>query len=546
MSAFLIVISFTPWELSPLIWIALIPWFFTLHRAKTYAQALREGMWLSFFMSLGGFYWVAYVLQEFGNLPWSVAIFGLVLYSIVGQPQFLIFAPVFRYFDPAKASKSWRLGMKAAAFGLVMALAYAGLDWILPKLFVDTLGHCLYKAEYLRQVADIGGPALLTFLIFFVNHALYRAIRSFRKRREPSLWPVLQSCGVELALALALLLASEIYGGARFHQIRELTEHSTNRIQASVIQANVGDIDKLASERGLKEAARKILDTFFQMSDEALKSQPRPDFIVWPETSYPSTFRNPQSTEELARDEELEGFVHKRGVPLLFGGYDHANGKDFNAFFFLAPKAGGDGRIAIDGDLQVYRKNILLLFGEYIPGAEQFHWLKEQFPQVGNFGRGEGPSVLTIPRPESAGGPVKASPVICYEALFPNYVIPAARKGSQLILNITNDSWFGPWGEPKLHLSLIAFRGIETRLPQLRSTNTGISTLILPDGEITNQTPVGQQATLNVSIPILPNVPTLMKAWGDWFGPTAFALGFLLLGLFWYLELRLGTSEKRS
>ncbi|MGZ3688656.1 MAG: hypothetical protein ACXVBW_10165, partial [Bdellovibrionota bacterium] len=99
---------------------------------------------------------------------------------------------------------------------------------------------------------------------------------------------------------------------------------------------------------------------------------------------------------------------------------------------------------------------------------------------------------------------------------------------------------------PKLHLSLIAFRGIETRLPQLRSTNTGISTLILPDGEITNQTPVGQQATLNVSIPILPNVPTLMKAWGDWFGPTAFALGFLLLGLFWYLELRLGTSEKRS
>jgi apolipoprotein N-acyltransferase len=290
----------------------------------------------------------------------------------------------------------------------------------------------------------------------------------------------------------------------------------------AVIQANIGDFDKIAAEKGLADAAKKVVQSYLDLSEKALTLEPKPQIIVWPETSYPSTFRTPQTADELARDQDVERFVKKHRVPVLFGGYDHQDNKDYNSFFFLSPEA--DRGVEPPRDLRTYHKNVLLLFGEYIPGADLFPFIKKLFPQVGNFGRGVGPEVIPVV-PASAGKslPIQVGPIICYEALFPYFVIDAARKGSNLILNITNDSWFGPYGEPILHLSLTTFRGIETRLPQLRATNTGISTLIRPDGEITQATGIGEQTILNAAVPVYPPLWTLMKAWGDWFG--WFALG---------------------
>lgn len=513
LSSILIVVSFPPWNHAFLIWIALVPWFAALARAPSSAAALGQGLWLSVLMSLGGFYWVAHVLQEFGGIPSWLAGIGLLLFSLIGQPQFTLFAPIWRWIRLPSPLNERALLARAVA----LALAYAGLDWILPKLFVDTLGHSQYQARYLRQVADLGGATLLTFAIFLTNESVFRLLTLLRSRTEPSLWPALRAAGAPLVLSMALILGAYGYGSQRYAEILRLESTPSARIQAAVIQGNIGDFDKIAAERGISGAADKVIDTFFQLSDQALALSPKPQLLIWPETSYPSTFRTPQTAEEMARDQRIERFVRSRGVPLLFGGYDHADGKDFNAFFYLSPTS--QGGIESGGDLKTYRKNMLLLFGEYIPGAEQFQFIKSAFPQVGNFGRGVGPSVV------EAGG-VRTGPIICYEALFPNYVIEAARRGSQMILNITNDSWFGPSGEPELHLSLTTFRSVETRLPQLRATNTGISALILPDGEITQPTPIGAATILNASVPINEPIPTLMKRWGDWFGPAAFGMGW--------------------
>jgi apolipoprotein N-acyltransferase len=261
------------------------------------------------------------------------------------------------------------------------------------------------------------------------------------------------------------------------------------------------------------------------MTDQSLALNPRPDAVVWPETSYPTTFGMPSNQDEVALDQSVRNYSRDRNISLLFGGYDHRAGQDYNAFFFLAPDK---NPITHDMDLQIYRKNILLLFGEYIPFADTFTFLKTALPQVGNFGRGSGPEVMKIYPADPNLPPVLAGPIICYEALFPNYIIRAARKGSQMILNITNDSWFGPYGEPILHFSLVTFRSIETRLPQLRSTNTGISALILPDGTIDKETGIGTEEVMNVSVPITDPIPTLMKAWGDWFGPFCLVIGLIL------------------
>lgn len=510
-SAALIVAAFPPWDLWPLIWICLIPWFAALERAKTPRLAVREGFWLGFLMSVGGFYWVGFVLQEFANLPWVLSVLGLLLFSCFGQPQFMVYAAL------SKVSRPYthlRLTWQGTAIAAIMALAYTGIDWILPKLFIDTLGHSLYKAQALRQIADLGTATLLTFLIFLVNDTLWSVLKQVRKHRHIRLWP-------QALLTLVLLSVGWKYGHDRLEFIRQKITAAPKGVQAAAIQGNIGDFDKIAAERGIAGAAVKVLFTFMELTDKALQMNPRPEVIIWPETSFPSTFRNPNSTLERDLDQRLEEFVRTRKIQLFFGGYDHFQGKDFNALFLLGP----------DGRLQVYRKNILLLFGEYIPGADYFPFIKRAFPQVGNFGRGEGPITLPLELPDTQRGSIITGPIICYEALFPGYLTESAKNGSELIVNITNDSWFGKWGEPQLHLALTVFRSIETRLPMIRTTNTGISALILPDGEITSATELDQQRIMNVYVPIAEQVSTIVKTWGDWFGKTALLLG--LLGLGW-------------
>jgi apolipoprotein N-acyltransferase len=260
--------------------------------------------------------------------------------------------------------------------------------------------------------------------------------------------------------------------------------------------------------------------------------------------------------------------VKSNHVPLLFGSYDRNDGRDYNTLYIQSPRdlslTSIDPSHSEGEDLQFYHKNILLMFGEYIPFQDYIPALGKLFPQVGNFGRGSGAHLVQIPifshtkkttTLTSASGDSRVSgvsaadstepkrllpvsPVICYEVLFSDYVLHAANQGSRMILNITNDSWFGPYGEPHLHLALSTFRSIETRLPMVRATNTGFSALITQDGEIAAKSHLFRPEILNISVPIIDPPSTLIKRWGDWFGMFAAISGVFILGFFWLKELK--------
>jgi apolipoprotein N-acyltransferase len=522
-SAILLVLAFPPWDLSFLAWVALIPWLDAVYTSKNFKKAFTHGFWLGFFMTLAGFYWVAYVMREFAGVPWIIAIIMLLVFALFNELQFPLLAPLIKKLQD-RLTEQTQTSTRLLALLTLTALFYAGADWCLPKLFVDTLGHTMYEAPRLRQIADIGGAPLITFLIVLVNLVLWTCYRRFRDRKEPSFWPTLKLLSLPAITTIALITMSLIYGSWRSKQIQTAMNSPSQTAQLGVIQANIGDIEKIAAQKGLRAAAENVITKYSTLSDQALKTNPRLDALVWPETAYPSNFRTPETSDELARDQYVERYVRSRGVPLLFGGYDRNQQKDYNSFFFLSPTADSNGQ-----DLQTYHKNKLLIFGEYIPGMEYMPLISRWFPQVANFGRGNGPEVLNIPTRK-----IKVSPIICYEALFPNYIIPAARQGSQMILNITNDSWFGPWGEPELHLALTTFRSIEARLPQVRSTNTGISALILPNGEISQQTGKNEATVMNVKVPLIQPQSTLMLRWGDWFALTALIASALgLVALLW-------------
>lgn len=513
LSALLLAAAAPYWGQSWLAPVLLIPWLFALSSCRTRKRAVILGVQFGFFFTVLGFHWVADVLGRFGHLPTPVAWALFLLYAIGAQSVYAFCAPVIH-------DLLLRRRMPPVMFVALTASAYTALDWALPKLFKDTLGHIFHDSQILIQAADIGGAHLLTWVIVASNAALFLAIRAVRDRSEPSIWPSLAWARGGLVLAAAGFLAVMAYGVLRSAQLTRHMAGPHPRVPIAMIQGNIGDFEKIMAESGIRGGARRVLSTMFELSEEALRLTPRPKVLIWPETAYPSTFRTPDNPDEQQRDQMIEEFAKKSGVSLLFGGYDRAFNRDFNAFFFLNPKGG----------LQIYQKSILLLFGEYIPGFDEIDWLRDNFPQVGNFGRGVGPSLLTVDSGDPKTGSFKVGPIICYEALFPNYILDAARKGGQAIFNITNDSWFGTTGEPELHLALTRFRSVEARLPQVRTTNTGISALILPDGSMPVSSAKGQAQIIPIELPLIPPLPTLMRAWGDWIGYLAWAL-FIGLGL---------------
>jgi apolipoprotein N-acyltransferase len=129
------------------------------------------------------------------------------------------------------------------------------------------------------------------------------------------------------------------------------------------------------------------------------------------------------------------------------------------------------------------------------------------------------------------GRPLRVAPLICYDATTPGLAIDAVRAGAELIVTLSNDAWFATGEGPHLHLVVSAFRSLETRRSQVRATNTGISAIISPTGELLAVAGVHERAAIVASVPAAPDSGTLMLAWGDWFGPFSLAAGLLLLGV---------------
>ncbi len=520
LSALLYVAAFPPHDLAFLGWFALVPWLIHLAALddgpRQGRRAALQGLWLGILVTLGGFFWVAYVIKEFGGLPWSAAVLGLLLFSLIGQPQWWILAPV--------ARKTLRGAMlqergRAVLSLLWIALAYTALDWIVPKLFRDTFGHHMVGHENLRMNARWAGAYGLTFLAAFSNLAIAYFVLLLRGRKEPSAWPAVSRSAPVLATAGALIAGFWIYGSTTRDWVEKQVDVAES-VPLAVIQANIGDLEKFAARKGVRKARQQVMETFIRMSDEALSTMsPRPAAIVWPETAFPSSFRKPRIADELELDQAVENFAKTRQIPMLFGGYDEDSGfprKDYNAFFFLGRNAGPE-------DLQVYHKTRLLLFGEELPFSDVFPTLRQWFPQVGNFGRGRGPEPFSLPTHPV----IRAAPAICYEVLFADDIAKAKRNGSQMILNITNDSWFGPYAEPQLHLALSTFRSIENGIPMLRATNTGISAVVDPAGRILQRTDIGVPVILPARVPLTALPASPVERWGDYFPKLASALAIL-------------------
>ncbi|MCG7518630.1 apolipoprotein N-acyltransferase [Ruegeria sp. Ofav3-42] len=248
---------------------------------------------------------------------------------------------------------------------------------------------------------------------------------------------------------------------------------------------------------------------FFARQVEFTASDPRPDLIVWPETSVPAWLGSAQPYLAAVADAA-------QGTPVFLGIQRGDGPRIFNSMIYLNE----------DGQQQgLYDKHHLAPFGEYVPFGEVMarFGIYGMAATTGNgFSAGPGAALM------DAGKLGKALPLICYEAVFSQDVLSAPDR-ADFLLQITNDAWFGTRSGPYQHLAQAQMRAIEQGLPMMRSANTGVSAMIDPLGRITEALPLGQAGFIDAKLP-RPLVPTVYSRIGDM--PIFVAL-MVFFALFW-------------
>lgn len=484
----------------PLGFVALVPWLLALGRTRTVLGALASG-WLMSLVFVGTVLpWFGAAVGHYTGIGTLPALLLLLALAPLLQPQWLGFALV-------RHCAARRHGPALAA--LAGGSAWVGCEWLLPKLLGDTLGHGLAPAVWLRQVADLGGAALLTLLLLLANEALALAAARWCEGWRRWVLP--------LAVAFALPTCMAGYGLWRLAALDAYLAEPAPELRIGMVQSGIVDYERRRQEVGAYAVVREVLDTHFGLSRAAIEHH-GVDALLWSETVYPTPFGHPRSEDGAALDREILDFVAAAGVPLVFGTYDVDGAGEYNAAAFVEPQG---------GLLGYYRKTHPFPLTEHVPGWLDSAWLRRLLPWAGSWQPGNGARVF--PLRTADGRELNVLPLICLDDVRPQLAIDGARLGAQAIVGLSNDAWFTsqPIGA-RLHLAVAAFRSIETRMPQLRVTTNGLTAFVDPSGEVLVSTAMGDQAVLAGAVPVRDPPPTLMLRWGDWIGRAALALLALL------------------
>ncbi len=485
--------------------VGLVPWLLALDANRTAAGAAASGLAMSFACVAALFAWFGFAVAGYMGMSPATGVCALLLAAPLLQPQLLAFALVRhlagRHHGPVVRA-------------LAGASAWVATEWLVPKLFSDTLGHGLQPSYLLRQIADVGGAAGLTFLLILINESIAAAIAQRRNGVRAMLQP--------LAMGVAVLTLMAGYGAVRLSMLTVSPEAACKPLRIGMVQANIVDYERLRREMGAYDVVRHVLDTHYAMSREAV-AQHRVDALLWSETVYPTTYGHAKSDGGAELDREIQAFVTSAGVPLVFGTYDLDAVGEYNAAAFLEP--------ARRAPLGFYRKTDLFPLTEYVPQWLDGPTLRRTLPWAGTWRPGDGARVFPLRLAD--GREIPVLPMICLDDTDASLAIDGARLGARAIVGMSNDSWFTdhPVGAA-LHLRVAAFRSIETRLPQMRVTANGISAVIDAAGTVVAATAMGEQKLLIGEVPVREPPATLMVAWGDWVGRAGLA-ALVLLALPW-------------
>src|SRR5882724_10196630 len=472
---------FAPFNLTWLCWIALIP----LIAAIWFSGEASRYSWLRN-LALGYvaglvFFWTALSwLTTVTVLGWFVLQFYMAIYFALWALFCGLVRPRETKEEPGQTKWGrmlaqsgrgmpprlpWTRSTNNLALAFLLAAAWATQEWLRGWVFSgwgwNGLGVALHATWTLIQIAEFTGVAGLSFMVAFANViAVTTARRLVLEARTHAMRP-----HFDLTLTMAAIVGVLTFG-LRAAQISP----PTKPLRVAAVQANVPQNQKFDPQ-----FTKKIFDQFRRLSEIALRSNPPPDLLVWPESSMPGPVLEDRESYQFVTD-----LAASTDSDLLLGTIDEEGGRAYNAALLVSD--GGER-------VQLYRKLHLVPFGEYVPGRYRVPLLArivgDQVP--GDFDAGKDHTVFGL-----TNNDLQVAPLICFEdtlgELTRLFVLPSdTNPGANLLVDITNDGWFLRSAGSRQHLANAIFRCVETRRPMVRAANTGVTCFVNELGRITQR-----------------------------------------------------------
>lgn len=482
--------------------IALVPVFLLVKRVKIW----QSPIW--------GF--------AYGYLTYTVFNFWLktfdpisfVIVPIIYGTYFLLFFPVFSWVARKAEKYNWiLLPIIWVAYEIVRSGGFLGYPY-------GTIGSSQYLFTPFIGISDLFGIQGVSFMVALCSSIIAWLIQNkvWKKDiKKPFLKPVI--------LYIALFTIVLLYGF-----ISKVNYSDSPTLRIALIQHN-----KDAWRKGIdvqKQAFRHLTT----ISQSAIENE-NPDLVVWPETAfvpsvrYYSKYRTQRDSVELVK--KLQDFLEESQIPFLIGNNDNYNDNGtFRRYNSI---------LQFDGEdiVETYHKIHLVPFGEHFPYEKLFPklhaYIKEE--QGIFYDKGDEYTIFNI-------NGIKMSGLICFEDVFPYLSRNFVKEGSELLVNVTNDAWSQHPASCMQHVTLAVFRSVENRRSMVRSTCSGYTSVIDPNGKFIATIEPYTRDYLVHDTPIDTSRNTLFTILGSWFNWLIGALSIATITYLVYLEISTKKDEE--
>ena len=412
-------------------WVALLPLLYAVEN-KNGKQALGLGYICGLVHSATCLFWIHHAVYHYGGFSLAVSFLVLLLLCCIMAVYPAVFALLAQKCRSLPLIYVFGLPFAWVALEWVRAHAISGFPWA-------NLGYTQTPLNRLIQIADVTGVYGLSWLVVLGNTVVYGFIRNICRRSG-------------VAILAACIFCALLYGYWRCDRIGDL-ENRTVALNVGIIQGNIAQ-----NEKWDPAFEYETISAYGRLSVECVKQEPVPDLLVWPESAMPFLYGLDENLSP-----QVDSIVRQTGKPLLFGSIGVIRHEDrarlLNRAYLL------DGGAALVG---AYAKQHLVPFGEYVPWSNILFFVRHIAAGSVDFMPGANPGPLFF-----EGPPLGV--LICYEAIFPQIARESVKRGAEVLINITNDAWYGDTGGPYQHLEIARWRAIELHVPLVRAANTGIS-----------------------------------------------------------------------
>jgi len=494
-SGLLLTGSFPAIGLDMLAWLALVPLLIALRDLSAF-DGFRLGFFCGLIHYLSLLYWFIPFLTTYGPFPVILSAGILLLFCSYLSIYMGIFGLVL----------SW-IRVSIFSLILIMPAIWVGLEYLRAILLSgfpwELFGHTQFKKLHIIQISDLVGVYGVSFLLALANGlicVLYHFISKTNWRGQRFVW---KHALVYVSLFGILFTLVWSYGQWQIANLTNTISQAPSK-RIAIVQGNVDQT--LKWDRAYQRTTiEKYIDLSRQVSGQ------NPELIVWPETSMPFYFGSQVPATRLVLKN-----IQSIGVDTLLGSPAYKQEANRVAYYNRVFLIDSNGTISDN-----YNKSHLVPFGEYVPLKRWLPFLGKMVQHVGDFSTGTAGDTLTW-------GQYQIGALICYEMIFAYLGRAAAQNGANLLVNVTNDAWYGRTSAPYQHFSMAVFRAVETRRALVRSANTGISGFIDPLGRVLSQTALFEDAVLVADVPMM-GAQTLYMKRGDFFALACTIAGLIFI-----------------